>query len=60
MAAEMRTVVRMDVSIARQWHSKYVSTAMNQHTTIQELLETTFSMQSMPKLYDKAISQVQR
>jgi hypothetical protein len=33
--------------VARQWLSKNITTAMNTHTIIEELLDTSFSMQSM-------------
>jgi hypothetical protein len=32
--------------IARQWLSKYIPVAMNTHTTIEELLDTVFSVVS--------------
>jgi hypothetical protein len=42
-----------EVAIAKQWHGKHVSTAVNQHATIEELLEAVFSMQSVPRLYSE-------
>jgi hypothetical protein len=33
--------------IARQWLGKNVTTAMNTHTAIEELLDASFSMQSL-------------
>jgi hypothetical protein len=33
---------QMDAAIARQWHGKLVSTAMNQHAAIEELLGMQF------------------
>jgi hypothetical protein len=40
-----------DTAVASQWHCKHISVEMNQHTTIEELLEVMFSMQSAPRLY---------
>jgi hypothetical protein len=37
-------------SIARQWHSKHVSTVTNNHAT-EELLVVVFSIGSVPRLY---------
>jgi hypothetical protein len=39
------------VVIAKQRRGKHFSAATNQHATIEELLETVFSMLSMPRLY---------
>jgi hypothetical protein len=33
--------------VARQWLVKSITMAMNRHTTTEELLDTSFSMQSM-------------
>jgi hypothetical protein len=38
-------------SIARHWLSKHVLMSVNMHTTIEELLETVFSLQGAQKLY---------
>lgn len=38
-----------DVAIARQWHTKHVSVAMDMRAIIEELLEAVFSTWSMPK-----------
>jgi hypothetical protein len=46
-------VEQEEVAIARQRSSKRVSAAMNQHTTIEELLEGVFSVWSAPKLYNE-------
>lgn len=37
---------------ARQWFGKHVPVALNIHTT-EKLLEVVFSMQSIPRLYNK-------
>jgi hypothetical protein len=39
------------MATATQWCGKHVSAAMNQHATIEELLETVFFMQSVPRGY---------
>jgi hypothetical protein len=39
-------------SNARQWHDKHVSAVTNNYTT-EELLETVFSMWSVPRLYNE-------
>jgi hypothetical protein len=41
---------QIDVAIARKWHCKHFSIAMNHHETVEELLEVVFSMQSVPRL----------
>jgi hypothetical protein len=38
------------MAIARQQLSKHITVAMNMHSTIEELLEAVFSMQSVPRL----------
>jgi hypothetical protein len=38
-------------SNARQWSGKYISTITNNSSTIEELLEAVFSIQSVPRLY---------
>jgi hypothetical protein len=40
-----------EAAIARQRQGKHVSAAMNQHTTIEELLKVVFSVWSAPRLY---------
>jgi hypothetical protein len=45
-------------AIARQWHGKHISTAMNQHARIEELLEIMFSMLSVLRLHNEATSWV--
>jgi hypothetical protein len=47
------------VTVARQQLSKCISAAMNQHATIEELLEVVFSMQSLPRLYNEDQQQLQ-
>jgi hypothetical protein len=39
-----------EAAIAKQWHSKQVSAAKNQHATTVELLKVVFSMWSVPTL----------
>jgi hypothetical protein len=34
--------------IAKQWLRENITMATNTHTTVEELLDTLFSMQSMP------------
>jgi hypothetical protein len=46
-------IVEEEAAIARQRHGKHISTAMNKHETIEELLEAVFSMQSAPRLYNE-------
>jgi hypothetical protein len=46
------------VAIARQWHGKHISTATNEHATIEELLETVFSVWSMPRLQNEDCQQL--
>jgi hypothetical protein len=46
------------VVIARQWHGKHISTAMNQHTTIEELWEAVFSVSQSARLLLGLISTV--
>jgi predicted hydrolase (HD superfamily) len=38
-------------AIAKQRRSKHVSSAMNQHSTIEEMLETVLSTQTIPRGY---------
>jgi hypothetical protein len=40
------------VATARHQCGKHISAAMNQHATIEELLESLFSVWSMPRLYN--------
>jgi hypothetical protein len=40
-----------EMAVARQWLDKHVSAATDMHATIEELLETMFSMQSILRLY---------
>jgi hypothetical protein len=42
-----------EVAIARQWLSRHISAATNQHVTIAELMEVVFSVWSMLKLYSE-------
>jgi hypothetical protein len=42
-----------ETTVARQRLDKHVSTAMDMHAKLEELLETVFSMQSVPMLYSK-------
>jgi hypothetical protein len=42
------------MSIAGHWLGKHVPLATNTHTTIEELLETVFSVQAVLKLYREA------
>jgi hypothetical protein len=46
-------VEQEDVAVARQRHSKRISTATNKHVTTEELLEIVFSMWSAPRLYNE-------
>jgi hypothetical protein len=39
-------VEREKTAFARQQHGKYISAAMNNHATIEEVLEATFSTSS--------------
>jgi hypothetical protein len=48
---EVKIAEQEQVAGARQWHGKHVSAAMNNHATIEELLEVVFSIWSMPRLY---------
>jgi hypothetical protein len=41
------------MAIARQWCDKHVSTAMNKHAAVEELLEVVFSMWYMLRLYNE-------
>jgi hypothetical protein len=41
---------RVEAAIGRQRRGKHVFAATNQHMTIEELLEVTFLMRSVPKL----------
>jgi hypothetical protein len=41
------------MAVARQWHSKHFSVAPNTHTTVKELLDMVFSVQSMLRLYNE-------
>jgi hypothetical protein len=40
-------------AVTRQWLNKHMSTAMDMHATIEELLEAVFSMWSMLRLYSE-------
>jgi hypothetical protein len=40
----------IDEAIARQWHCKHVSTAVDKHAPIEDVM---FSVQSLPRLYNK-------
>jgi ribosome-interacting GTPase 1 len=46
-------VQQEEAATVRQHHDKYVSTAMNQHATVEELLEAVFSVQSLLRLYNE-------
>jgi hypothetical protein len=46
-------VEQKDAVNPRPQRSKHLLTAMNEHTTIEELLEAVFSVLSMLKLYNK-------
>jgi Holliday junction resolvasome RuvABC ATP-dependent DNA helicase subunit len=48
-----RKVDRIDVATAMQRCGKHVSMATNEHATIEEPLDTVFSMWSMLRLYNK-------
>jgi hypothetical protein len=41
------------MAIARQWLSTHAHMATDMHATMEELLDTVFSMQSVPRLYNK-------
>jgi hypothetical protein len=41
------------MSIARQWLSKYILMATDMYETMEELSEVVFSMQPIPRLYNK-------
>lgn len=51
-------IVEPQMSSARQSLGKHVPIATNMHTTIEKLLETVFSMQSMLKLYKEELPRV--
>jgi hypothetical protein len=51
MKARTARIVGPEAPVVRPWLNKLVSIAMNQHTSTKELLETVFSMRSMPRLY---------
>jgi hypothetical protein len=42
-----------ETAIARQWLSKNIIVAANTNATMEELLNTVFSMQYVPGLYNK-------
>jgi hypothetical protein len=42
------------MAVAREWVGKHISAATDTHTTIEELLEDMFSMQSMQTLYKES------
>jgi hypothetical protein len=48
----------VDAATARQRHGNNMSAQMDTHATIEELLETMFSMWSMPWLYNEGKRQV--
>jgi hypothetical protein len=54
MMAESQTSLTRKATIARQGHDKHVSIAINQHATMEELLEVVFSVWSMLRLYSEA------
>jgi hypothetical protein len=43
-----------ETAVARQQFDKHVSAVMDMHATVEELLETMFSMQSMLRLYSES------
>jgi hypothetical protein len=43
----------VDAAIARQQHGKKVSVATDMYATTEELLETMFSMWSVPRIYNE-------
>jgi hypothetical protein len=52
--AESQKYKQEEMSIARLWHGKNISAPMNNWATITgELLDAVFSMQSMPRLYNR-------
>jgi hypothetical protein len=53
MKARKARIVEPETAVVRPWLNKLASTVMNQHTSTKELLETVFSMQSMPRLYSE-------
>jgi hypothetical protein len=44
-----------EINVARQRLDKHLSTATDPHATIEELLEASFSMQSVPSYIARAI-----
>jgi hypothetical protein len=42
--------VEQETAIGRQYHGKHVSAAVNQHATVEELLEAVFSIPYAPRL----------
>jgi hypothetical protein len=48
-----RIVEWIPAAIARQWHDKHVSAAMNKHATIKELLVAAFCTWSVLRLYNR-------
>jgi hypothetical protein len=46
----------VDVSIARKLKGKHVSVAKDMHGTMEEVLDAVFSVQSVPRLYNKDTS----
>lgn len=46
-------VKQEETANARQWQGKHVSAAFNKYVAIEELLDTVFSTQSMPRLHSK-------
>jgi hypothetical protein len=53
MTAERRNNGRRRAATARRQHGKHFSAAMNQHATIEGLLEAVFSVKSELRLYNE-------
>jgi hypothetical protein len=54
MGAETRIVEQEEMAVARQWHGKHDSMAMNTGMQQQRNCWRMFSMQSMPRLYKES------
>jgi hypothetical protein len=58
MRIETRIVERKETAVAKQRLGKHFSAATNQQETIDELLETIFSIRSLLRLHDEVIGRV--